>query len=127
RVDLNSSVFDSPRLMSSSAWRWPRRYWSEHVLDDFAEVAVVRDALVEVEVRVDDLPDHVLDLRESDVFASVRASAGVEGGVGVEALHHLAQGHLVLGALGADGSRFAAAGTTPCRCSAAPRAVAPRD
>lgn len=29
RVDLNACVFDSPRLMSSSALRWARRYWSK--------------------------------------------------------------------------------------------------
>jgi hypothetical protein len=29
RVDLNSKVFDSPRLTSSSALRWPRTYWSK--------------------------------------------------------------------------------------------------
>ena len=101
-VDLNSSVFDSPCLISSSAWRCARRYWSNRkFLHDLAEGRVVGDALVEIEVGVDDLLDGVLDLLvegEADILAGIDARGGVEGGVAVEALHHLAEREPVLGA-----------------------------
>ena len=101
-VDLNSSVFDSPALdqLLGVAVR-AQVLVEEEVLDRLAEGAVVGDALVEVEVRVDDLLDHVLDLLvegEPHVLARVHPRRGVERRVVVELLHHLAEGHAVLGA-----------------------------
>ena len=53
-------VFDSPRLISSSALRWPRRYWSKRkFLSASPKRAVVGDPLVEVEIGIDDLLDHM--------------------------------------------------------------------
>lgn len=71
----------------------------EHVLEDLAEGAVIGDAPVEIEVGIDDLLDHLLDLlveREADVLAGVDSRAGVESGVGIEPFHHLTEGHPVL-------------------------------
>ena len=70
----------------------------EEGLHDLAEISVVGDALVEVEVRVDDLLDHLLHLvveGEADVFAGVDARGGVEGAVVFEAVEHLAEGDAV--------------------------------
>ena len=101
-MDLNSSVLDSPALISSSALRCAAQVLVEQeVLDRLAEGAVVGDALVEVEVRVDDLLDDVLDLLvegEADVLAGVDPRRGVERRVVVELLHHLAERHAMLGA-----------------------------
>ncbi len=72
----------------------------EEVLQRLAEGAIVGDALVEIEVRIDDLLDHVLDLAlegQAHVLAGVRAGARVERPIRVELVHHLAEGDLVLG------------------------------
>ena len=99
-MDLNSSVFDSPRLISSSAWRCARRYWSKRkFFTAVAEGRIVRDALVQLEVRVDDVLDGVLDLLvegQAHVLPRVDPRAGVEPRVCVEPLHHLAEGQAML-------------------------------
>jgi hypothetical protein len=59
----------------------------QEVLDHFAEGAVVGDALVEVEVGVDDLLDDLFDLvveREPYVLAGVGAGRGIERRIAVE-------------------------------------------
>jgi len=63
------------------------------------KAAIVGDALVEVEVAVDDLLDHALDLLvegEPHVLARVGAGRRVEGGVAVELAHHLIERDAVL-------------------------------
>ena len=72
----------------------------QEVLDRLAERPVVRDPLVEVEIRVDDLLDDVLNLlveRQTDVLARVHPRRRVERRVIVELLHHLAERDAMLG------------------------------
>ena len=73
----------------------------EVVLEGAAEVGVVGDALVEVEVGLDDLLNLVLDLGvegQPDVLAGVHPRAGVEAGVAVEGRAYPLEGDAVLGA-----------------------------
>lgn len=71
----------------------------EEVLHRLAEGAIVGDALVELEVRVDDLLDHLLDLLvegEPHVLPCIDARCGIERDVVVQLLHHMAERHTVL-------------------------------
>src|ERR1700733_920167 len=73
----------------------------EEVFDRLSESTVVGHALVEVEVRIDDLLDYVLDLLvegEPHVLPRVGPGCCVKRSVVVELLHHLAESHSVLGA-----------------------------
>src|SRR5262249_49841003 len=72
----------------------------EEVLDRLTEGAIVGDALVELEVRVDNFLDYLLDLLvegKAHVLARVDPGSGIERRVVVELLHHLAERHAVLG------------------------------
>jgi len=72
----------------------------EQILDHRADGWIVRDALVEVVVRLVDLLDIVLDLwveGETHIFPGVDARARVEGGVMVEGVADLLQRNLVVG------------------------------
>src|ERR1019366_8562551 len=71
----------------------------QEILDDLPKRAVVGDPLVEGEVGVDDLLDHVLDLLvegEAHVLTRVYPRCRIERGVVVELLHHLAERYAVL-------------------------------
>ena len=101
-VDLNSSVFDSPCSISSLGAAVAAQVLVEQeILDHLAEGAVVSDALVQVEVGVDDLLDHLVDLvieSQAHVFARVDPRRGVERGITVELVHHLFDRDPVFGA-----------------------------
>ena len=78
----------------------PKVLVEEEVLDYVAERPVVGDPLVEVEVRIDDLLDDLLDLvveGQPDVLAGVHACRGIKCRVPVQLVHHLAEGDTVLG------------------------------
>jgi len=65
----------------------PQVLIEKEILDRLAEGPVVGDALVQVEIRVDDLLDDVLDFLikgEVDVLAGIRPGTGVKGVVAVE-------------------------------------------
>lgn len=84
--------------MSSSALLWGQVLIEQEFLHHLAEHPVVRDALVQVEVRVNDLLTHVLHFLvkgEPHVFVSVHARRGIHGGIVVQPLHHLAQSDAV--------------------------------
>ena len=64
----------------------------EEGLHEFAERVVVGDSFVEVEVRVDDVLDHLLDLvveSEAHVLAGVDADGRSERRIVLQLVHHL--------------------------------------
>jgi len=64
-----------------------------------AELRVIRDPLVELEVRLDDLLDHVLELLvegEPNVLPGVHPGAGIQGRVPIQAGHRLLQADPIL-------------------------------
>ena len=71
----------------------------EEGLHHFAKGAVVRYPLVEVEVRVHDVLNHLLDLvieGQPHVLAGVHAGGRVERRVLLQPFHHLMEGNPVL-------------------------------
>ena len=66
----------------------------EVVLDHLAEIRVIRDPLVKVEVQVDDLLNDLLDLvvkGDAHVLQRVDLRGRVERGVLLQPLHHPAE------------------------------------
>src|SRR5262249_29505113 len=71
------------------------------VLQYLAERVIVGDALVKLEIGVDDLLNDRLDLvieGKPPVLARIGPGGGIEAGVVGQLLHHLAERYLVLGA-----------------------------
>ncbi len=97
-LELQRLRFSRPyQLLSAPVG--PEVLVKQEILDDLPEPRVIGDPLVEIEIGIHDLLDHVLDLLvegEPDVLAGIDPGRRVECGVLVQALHHLAEGDPML-------------------------------